>query len=100
MAIAASHRTLIGDVHLRVACLNHRRCPSLSRLTTPSSSRRGNTIITTCKNLGIDPRCYIRDTLRRILDGEKNLDALLPENYRPSSTVNSLDDARTPQVAA
>lgn len=41
------------------------------------------TIITTCKNLGIDPRCYIRDTLRRILDGEKDIEALLPENYRP-----------------
>jgi transposase len=41
------------------------------------------TIITTCKNLGIDPRRYIRDTLRRILDGEKDLEALLPENYKP-----------------
>jgi hypothetical protein len=37
----------------------------------------------TCKNLGIDPRCYVRDTLRRILEGEKDLDSLLPENYRP-----------------
>jgi transposase len=41
------------------------------------------TLITTCKNLGIEPRAYMRDTLRRILDGEKNLQALLPENYRP-----------------
>ena len=41
------------------------------------------TIIVTCKNLGVDPRCYIRDTLRRILDGEKDLEALLPENYEP-----------------
>ncbi|MEY4580547.1 MAG: hypothetical protein RL701_5250, partial [Pseudomonadota bacterium] len=40
------------------------------------------TIITTCKKLGIDPRGYIRDTLRRILDGEKNLTRLLPENYK------------------
>ena len=41
------------------------------------------TIITTCKKLGHDPRRYIRDTLRRILAGEKDLNALLPENYKP-----------------
>jgi hypothetical protein len=38
------------------------------------------TIITTCKKLGIEPRSYIRDTLRRILEGEKDLTLLLPEN--------------------
>ena len=57
------------------------------------------TIITTCKNLGIDPRCYMRDTLRRILDGEKNLDALLPENYRASSAETGSNDAGA-QLAA
>jgi transposase len=41
------------------------------------------TIITTCKKLGIEPRSYIRDTLRRILEGEKDLSLLLPENYKP-----------------
>jgi hypothetical protein len=41
------------------------------------------TIITTCKKLGHDPRRYIRDTLRRILGGERDLNALLPENYKP-----------------
>jgi transposase len=40
-------------------------------------------IITTCKKMNVDPRRYIRDTLRRILDGEKDLNALLPENYKP-----------------
>ena len=55
------------------------------------------TLITTCKNLGIDPRCYIRDTLRRILDGEKDLEALLPDNYRPEPNA-SREDA--PQRAA
>lgn len=40
------------------------------------------TIITTCKKLGHDPRRYIRDTLKRILSGEKDLNALLPENYK------------------
>ncbi|MEY4577068.1 MAG: hypothetical protein RL701_1771 [Pseudomonadota bacterium] len=40
------------------------------------------TIITTRKKLGVDPRRYIRGTLRRILDAEKNLTLLLPENYK------------------
>jgi hypothetical protein len=40
-------------------------------------------IITTCRKLGHDPRRYIRDTLKRILAGEKNLNVLLPENYKP-----------------
>lgn len=42
------------------------------------------TIITTCKKLDIDPRSYMRDTLQRILAGDKDLDALLPENYKPA----------------
>jgi transposase len=41
------------------------------------------TIITTCRKLGIDPRQYMRDTLRRLLAGEKDLSALLPENFKP-----------------
>jgi hypothetical protein len=45
------------------------------------------TIITTCKKLGIDPRSYFRDTLRRILDGEKSLSLLLPENYKPDAAT-------------
>jgi hypothetical protein len=42
------------------------------------------TIITTCKKMGIDPRRYMRDTLRRIVAGDKNLSALLPEHYKPN----------------
>jgi transposase len=57
------------------------------------------TIITTCKNLGIDPRCYIRDTLRRLLDGEKDLDALLPENYKPSRNAERTDGDSERQAA-
>jgi len=48
------------------------------------------TIITTCKKFGHDPRCYIRDTLKRILDGEKDLNALLPENYKPGGVPSSV----------
>jgi transposase len=57
------------------------------------------TIITTCKNLGIDPRRYIRDTLRRILEGEKDLDALLPENYQPTPAPECGDDTAHQQAA-
>jgi transposase len=39
------------------------------------------TLITTCRKLGIDPRRYLRDTLAKILGGEKDLAALLPEPY-------------------
>jgi transposase len=57
------------------------------------------TIIMTCKNLGIDPRCYMRDTLQRILDGEKDLDALLPENYKAGATADVVDAASEQQAA-
>jgi transposase len=48
-----------------------------------SARRAANalTLITTCKKHGIEPRRYLFDTLTRILDGEKDLEALLPENY-------------------
>jgi transposase len=41
------------------------------------------TIITTCRKMGIDPRRYMRDTIRRLLAGEKDIQVLLPENYKP-----------------
>jgi transposase len=42
------------------------------------------TILTTCKKMAINPRAYVRDTLAKILAGEKNLVALLPETYAAS----------------
>jgi transposase len=53
------------------------------------------TIITTCRKMNIDPRRYMRDTLRRLLAGEKDLSALLPENYKPDIVdgVRSRQDA-------
>ena len=39
------------------------------------------TLLTTCHKMGIDPRAYLRDTLRRMLAGEKDLTAMLPESY-------------------
>jgi len=52
------------------------------------------TLITTCKKMGIDPRAYLRDTLAKILAGEKSLTALLPETYGASHAE------RAPPVAA
>ncbi len=52
------------------------------------------TLITTCKKIGIHPRAYLRDTLAKILAGEKNLAALLPETYLAARTE------RAPPVAA
>jgi hypothetical protein len=51
------------------------------------------TIITTCKKLGHDPRCYIRDTLKHILDGEKDLSTLLPENYKPGGVLSGAPES-------
>jgi transposase len=39
------------------------------------------TILTTCKRMGVNPRAYLRDTLAKLLAGEKSLAALLPETY-------------------
>jgi len=52
------------------------------------------TLITTCKKIGINPRAYLRDTLAKILAGEKSLAALLPETYAAARTE------RAPPVAA
>jgi transposase len=52
------------------------------------------TLITTCKKMGIDPRAYLRDTLAKILAGEKSLVALLPETYCAARVQ------RAPPVAA
>lgn len=52
------------------------------------------TLITTCRKMGLDPRAYLRDTLGKILAGEKSLTALLPETYAASRIE------RAPPVAA
>jgi hypothetical protein len=44
------------------------------------------TLIRTCRKWGINPRAYLRDTLTKILAGEKKLTALLPETYAASHT--------------
>jgi len=42
------------------------------------------TLVRTCNKMGINPRAYLRDTLAKILAGEKSLQALLPETYAAS----------------
>ena len=39
------------------------------------------TLLTTCRKMGIEPRRYLRETLAKILAGEKKLVALLPETF-------------------
>jgi hypothetical protein len=41
-------------------------------------------LVTTCRKMGIEPRRYLRETLTKILAGEKDLVALLPETYAVS----------------
>ena len=38
--------------------------------------------------MGIHPRAYLRDTLAKILAGEKSLAALLPETYAAARIEN------------
>jgi len=52
------------------------------------------TLIRTCNKMGINPRAYLRDTLAKILAGEKSLQALLPETYAASCAE------RAPPIAA
>jgi transposase len=52
------------------------------------------TLLTTCRKMGIDPRAYLRDTLAKILAGERSLVALLPETYAAAHAE------RAPPVAA
>jgi len=59
------------------------------------------TTLTTCHKMGIDPRAYLRDTLRRLLAGEKDLSVLLPESYAARvAAVTAKAEAATTAVAA
>ena len=58
------------------------------------------TLIVTCKKLGIQPRRYLRETLAKILGGEKDLTALLPETYAVQADVPLRPLRRSPTLAA
>ena len=48
-----------------------------------SARRMANalTLIITCRKLGISPRAYLRDALTRLLRGDKDLDAMMPDAF-------------------
>lgn len=52
-------------------------------------------LLTTCRMMGIEPRRYLRDTLAKILAGEKDLAALLPETYARKMSEQDGDAAET-----
>jgi transposase len=68
---------------LRTWVLNRKTWMFVGHDVSAQRAAAALTIITTCRKLGIDPRQYMRDTLRRLLAGEKDLSALLPENFKP-----------------
>jgi hypothetical protein len=39
------------------------------------------TLLTTCRKMGVEPRRYLRETLAKILAGEKDPVALAPETF-------------------
>lgn len=52
------------------------------------------TILTTCRKMGVDPRRYLRETLAKILAGEKDLAALLPETFARALDAEKAANAR------
>lgn len=56
-------------------------------------------LLATCRKMGIDPRKYLRDTLAKILAGEKSLTALLPETYARMVAADKLADVPIREAA-
>jgi len=52
------------------------------------------TILVTCRKLGIDARAYLRHIVARLLAGETNLEALLPETFAARVARDSVDGKR------
>jgi hypothetical protein len=60
------------------------------------------TLLTTCRKMGLDPRRYLRAALAKILAGEKDLLALLPETFARGLAAEKLaaENASTEHAAA
>ena len=69
---------------LRTWVLNRKTWLFLGHETSAKRAADALTILTTCKKMGINPRAYLRDTLAKLLAGEKSLTSLLPETYAAS----------------
>lgn len=46
-----------------------------------SARRAALTLLTTCRKMGLDPRRYLRETLAKILGGQRDAVALAPETF-------------------
>ena len=55
-------------------------------------------ILTTCRKMGIEPRRYLRETLAKILAGETDLAALLPDTT--PFPIPGSGSSSSPSVAA
>ena len=66
---------------LRRWVLNRKTWMFVGHETSARRAADALTIITTCRKFNLNPRSYLRDTLAKILAGEKHLTALLPETY-------------------
>ena len=73
--------------------------PDAIKLIKSVSKAKFDETIEMSMNLGIDPRAYMRDTLRCILDGEKNLEALLPESYASRALPEKAEGPTTSRAA-
>jgi transposase len=52
-------------------------------------------LLTTCRKMGVEPRRYLRETLAKILAGERDPTALWPETYaRALAVERAADEAR------
>ena len=59
------------------------------------------TLLTTCRKMGLDPRRYLRETLAKILAGEKDPVALAPETLaRALAAERAATNAKASESAA
>jgi transposase len=79
---------------LRTWVLNRKTWLFVGHETSARRTADALTLIRTCNTMGINPRDYLRETLAKILAGEKDLTALLPETYAASC------DQPAPPIAA
>lgn len=68
---------------LRTPVLNRKSWFFVGHDTNAHRAANIASLLATCRRFGLDARRYLRDTLQRLLDGEKDLTRLLPENYVP-----------------
>lgn len=68
---------------LRTPVLNRKSWFFVGHDTNAHRAANIASLLATCRRFGLDARRYLRDTLQRILDGEKDLTRLLPENFVP-----------------